>query len=228
MSRSSTVPPAEPAVARSRPGPVSSVEAEARHRRIFEAARALFVAQGLGGTSFDAIAREARVTKRTIYLLYQNKEELFVAVLTDCVDAIANTVRQTADEADFESTLLGIANSYARAQSDPETLAMYRLAISESGRLPAEAREAINLYGEDSALGVVTTLLERAQARGLVRFTSLETFVHLFLDLILAPHFVRWLIGGVHPDGGDKFLAITRFLKATDDLFVVPGRGADR
>jgi AcrR family transcriptional regulator len=212
-------------VVRSRPGPVSSAEAEARHQRILAAARALFVEHGLGGTTFDAIARAARVTKRTIYLLYPNKESLFVAVLIGCVDAIAEAVRRTPDEADFESTLIGIAHSYMRALSDPETLAMYRLAIGENERMPAEVRQAINFYGEHSALGVVTTLLERAQARGLVRFTSLDTFVHLFLDLILTPYFVRWLIGEV-PLDSDKPVAAARFLKATDDLVVLPPDGS--
>jgi AcrR family transcriptional regulator len=227
LSRSAAVPPARPAALRSRPGPVSSAEAEARHQRILTAARALFVLHGLAGTTLDAIAREARVTKRTIYLLYQNKEGLFVAVLSSCVDAIASAVRQTPDEADFESTLIGMAHSYTRALGDPETLAMYRLAIGESARVPAEARQAINFYGEHSALGVVTTLLERAQARGLVRFTSLDTFVQLFLDQILAPHFARWLLGGV-PQGDDKPVAVSRFLKATDDLFIVTDREADK
>lgn len=221
MSRSPAAPPAL-AATRSRPGPISSAEAEARHQRILAAARALFVEHGLGGTSFDAIARAARVTKRTIYLLYQSKEGLFVAALIDCVDAIANAVRRTADAADFESTLTGIARSYELAQSDPETLAMYRLAIGESARMPIAARQAINFYGEHSALGVVTALLERAQARGLVRFTSLDRFVQLFLDLILAPQFTRWVIGSTPVSEDTVPDEVARILRATDDLYELP------
>lgn len=203
---------------RRRPGPVSSAEAAARHRRIIDAARRLFVTSGLGGTSFDAIAREAQVTKRTIYLLYKSKEGLFVAALTDCVDAIANAVSSIPDQQDLTATLIGIATAYARALDTPETLAMYRLAIGESARIPHEARHAINLYGEHSALGVVTVLLQRIEDRGLVRFKSISRFAHLFLDLILAPQFTRWLIGEAPPDSTS---AVSRFLKAADDLFEV-------
>lgn len=218
MPRSKVAVPTKPASGR--PGPVSAAEAETRHQRITTAARTLFVAHGLGGTSLDAIAREAQVTKRTIYLLFHSKEGLFVAALTDCVDAIADTVRRTADAPDLASTLVSIAQAYAQALDNPQTLAMYRLAIGESQRIPLEARQAINLYGEHSALGVVTALLQKAQDRGTVQFESLESFSHLFLDLILTPHFTRWLIGDAPCD--DKHAAVRRFLKATDDLYRTP------
>jgi AcrR family transcriptional regulator len=215
-------PPTAPRTRR-RPGPVSSAEAAARHRHIVDAARRLFVAHGLAGTSFDALAREAQVTKRTIYQLYQNKEGLFVAALSDCVDAIATAVRQTPDQRDLATTLAAIATAYGRALENPETLAMYRLAIGENARIPVEARHAINLYGADSALGVITTLLQRAEERGLVRFRSLSLFAHFYLDLILAPQFCRWLIGEAPPHSD---AAVVRFLKATDDLYLLP-HGAD-
>lgn len=200
-----------------RPGPVNAAEAESRHHRILTAARRLFVAHGLSGTSLDAIARESQITKRTIYLLYQSKEGLFVAALTDCVDAIADAVRRTPDAPNLASTLIGIAEGYAQALDNPETLAMYRIAIGESERIPLEARHAINIYGGHSAQGVVTALLEKAQERGMVKFHSLDIFSHLFLDLILAPHFTQWLVGA--SPSFEKSDAVNRFLKATDDLY---------
>jgi len=213
--------------ARSRPGRVSAEEAAARHRRIIDAARRLFVRDGLGATSINAISRDARITKRTLYLLYGSKECLFVEVLKDCVDAIAAVAREApADSDDLPGLLADIAGRYARALDNPEALAMYRLAIGENARLPPEARSAINLYGAHSALGVVATRLRAAEAGGMVKFVDVDRFAHLFLDLILAPRFTRWLVGdGAPTESPDNDAdAIRRFLRATDDLYRVPRR----
>lgn len=48
-------------------------DAEARQRRIIEAATALFVEQGLAGTSIDQIAAAADVSPQTIYATYRSK-----------------------------------------------------------------------------------------------------------------------------------------------------------
>jgi len=53
-----------------------------RRDAIHSAATTLFLRLGFEGTSMDAIAAEARVSKQTLYRYYQNKETLFVAVLS--------------------------------------------------------------------------------------------------------------------------------------------------
>ncbi len=55
---------------------------QAKRDTIHLAATALFLQLGFEGTSMDAIAAEARVSKQTLYRYYQNKETLFMAVLS--------------------------------------------------------------------------------------------------------------------------------------------------
>ena len=57
-------------------------DAEARQRRIVEAATALFVEQGFGATSIDQIAAAADVSPQTIYATYGSK----AAVLSRAID----------------------------------------------------------------------------------------------------------------------------------------------
>lgn len=66
-------------------------DAEARQRRTVEAATALFVEHGFGGTSIDQIAAAANVSPQTIYATYGSKAGLLsraidVAVLGDFED----------------------------------------------------------------------------------------------------------------------------------------------
>src|SRR6266487_2123992 len=55
--------------------------ATAKRNAIHAAAQGLFLQHGFAGTSMDAIALAANVSKQTLYRYYQNKEALFVAVL---------------------------------------------------------------------------------------------------------------------------------------------------
>ncbi len=49
---------------------------------ILEAAKQLFVKQGFEGTSMDAIANKAGVSKLTVYSHYRDKETLFAAAVS--------------------------------------------------------------------------------------------------------------------------------------------------
>lgn len=58
-----------------------TVRVEERHTRILAAARHLALLQGLRGVTMEAIAREARIAKPTLYSHFASKEEIFVAVM---------------------------------------------------------------------------------------------------------------------------------------------------
>ncbi|RYI13091.1 MAG: TetR/AcrR family transcriptional regulator, partial [Acetobacteraceae bacterium] len=50
-----------------------------RERQIFDAALTVFAAQGYSGTTMDAVAAGAGVTKPTLYSYFPSKESLFQA-----------------------------------------------------------------------------------------------------------------------------------------------------
>lgn len=54
-----------------------------RVRHLLEASRAAFVKDGFDAVSIDAIARNAGVSKETIYRHFPDKEALFRAALDD-------------------------------------------------------------------------------------------------------------------------------------------------
>lgn len=54
--------------------------------RILEAAKQLFLQNGLRGTSMEAIAKEAGVAKPTLYARFPDKEAVFVAIGTAIMD----------------------------------------------------------------------------------------------------------------------------------------------
>lgn len=59
-----------------------------KRRRILDAARLLFVRDGLRGTTMEALARAASVAKPTLYGYFSDKDAVFTALLDDLSDAL--------------------------------------------------------------------------------------------------------------------------------------------
>src|SRR3982074_3758622 len=56
-------------------------EDSAKRRQILDGARTVFLAQGFDAASMGEIARAAGVSKGTLYVYFENKEELFEAIV---------------------------------------------------------------------------------------------------------------------------------------------------
>ncbi|WP_199565409.1 TetR/AcrR family transcriptional regulator [Spongiactinospora rosea] len=71
---------------------------ERKRADILTAATALFVSEGYELTSVDAIAARAKVSKRTVYDHFGDKQTLFQGVLARVHEAVLATVRTAIDE----------------------------------------------------------------------------------------------------------------------------------
>lgn len=61
----------------------------AKREQILEAARKLFLRNGLRGTTMEAIAREARIAKPTLYAHFPDKDAVFLAIVEQLLAAKA-------------------------------------------------------------------------------------------------------------------------------------------
>jgi AcrR family transcriptional regulator len=116
---------------------------ERRRPLVLDAALHLFVKDGYRGTSMDAIATAAGVTKPVLYDCYPSKEELFAALLRreeeQLLSAIASALPQAPAFDDVESLLAeGLGALLEAAQASPDS---WRIVFdSEHGADPAVAR----------------------------------------------------------------------------------------
>lgn len=67
---------------------------DAKKRRILRAARRLLIRRGFSEIILDDVARSAGVAKGTLFLHYENKEELVSAVFADMVDQLGSILDQ--------------------------------------------------------------------------------------------------------------------------------------
>src|SRR5438067_11724014 len=92
-------------------------EAEA----VLAAAEGAFLVHGFRAVSMDAIAREAGVSKATVYAHFANKEELFGAVIARLSERRFHGFSAEAlDPGDIEPSLLTIATLFLDLVLSPE------------------------------------------------------------------------------------------------------------
>ncbi len=72
---------------------------EGTRRRILDAAREIFFAEGFQAANLDDVATRAGIAKGTIYRYFASKAELYVAVLVENAEIFVSHLQQTVDPA---------------------------------------------------------------------------------------------------------------------------------
>jgi AcrR family transcriptional regulator len=138
-----------------------------RAAEILEAALACFAENGFAATRMEDIARRARITKGTIYLYFESKEDLFKNLARQSIGAQIESVTAhvkafEGSSADLLRFVLGTVGHFA---STSDRVVLPKVLLAEAGKFPELAefwrREVI-----DRGLGLFTTIIRRGQARG--------------------------------------------------------------
>ncbi len=130
--------------------------------RILDAATVLFLAEGYGSTSVEAVAARAGVSKRTFYDRFDDKAMLFAAV----VHRIIERIRPPPGVPLLAGTTLtamleNLARLILRAALSPPALALHRLVTAESTRFPELARAVAGDAANAEAVALIGDLVAR-------------------------------------------------------------------
>jgi len=155
-----------------------------KHLQILDTSRRLFLDQGYDASSMDAIAREAGVSKATLYAHFDSKEALFAALIKEECRAITDRIWPLdIDPADVEGTLRRVAENITAVFLDQRGLAIHRVIIAEAGKFPELGRifwEA----GPQTLNHRLGGFLGEATARGLLDVADPELAAIQFLSLV--------------------------------------------
>lgn len=101
---------------------------------ILAAAQKLFTRSGFEGTSMDAIAQTAGVSKLTVYSHFGDKDSLFrEAAQTCCGELMPEQVFDFQPGADLRTALGAIALAHARVLANEELAALFRAVLGDCG-----------------------------------------------------------------------------------------------
>ena len=150
-----------PAAAR-KGGRPSRTEAELLGERILDVATALFFTAGYGATTIEAVAKRARISKRTFYHRFDDKASLLRAVVDRTIDRMRPPARVPLLEgASLQEVLERLAALILQAALSPPAIALHRLIVAESARFPALAAIVIEQGGTGEAIRLIAGVLER-------------------------------------------------------------------
>lgn len=104
---------------------------------ILQAAKRLFTTQGFDGTSMDAIAAAAGVSKLTVYSHYQDKERLFVAAVECvCQEQMPPEIFLADLKGPLRRQLLTIARAFFSLVTSEEAIAVHRTIVANAQQSP--------------------------------------------------------------------------------------------
>ena len=143
-----------------------------RERQILDAALKVFAATGYSGTTMDAVAVEAGVTKPTLYSYFPSKESLFQAMMLGKRDLMLDVFAHPSRKG-MVADLVNFAWTYAETVMRPDMLSLARLIIGEVGRFP-EIGRAYQASGPDHLLRGIMRYLEAQRGAGRLVFDDAE------------------------------------------------------
>jgi AcrR family transcriptional regulator len=162
--------------------------------RILDAAFAAFMKSGYATASTLEIATRARVSKRELYALVGNKQEMLIACISERAKRfdVPADMPVLRDRETLEQVLASLGTKLVREITDPKVIAVFRLAIAEAVQAP-EVALALDSIGREASRAALRKIMAEAQASGLLggrpaklaeQFTGL-LWGHLMVSLLL-------------------------------------------
>ena len=170
-------------------------EEAAVRQRILEAAFAAFMKGGYAAASTLEIATRARVSKRELYALVGNKQEMLIACISERAKRfdVPADLPSLRDRETLERVLASFGTKLVREVSDPTVIAVFRLAIGEAVQAPEVAR-ALDSRGRDASRAALRKIMAEALVSGLLAGRPAE-LAEQFAGLLWRDLMVSLLLG---------------------------------
>jgi TetR/AcrR family transcriptional repressor of mexJK operon len=189
----------------------------AKRQAILEAAKLMFLSRGYDGSSMDAIAAEAGVSKLTVYSHFTDKETLFsAAVKAKCEEQLPEPVFALPEDAPIEKVLLNIARGFHGLVNSRESIELHRIMVTQATQNPKLSQMFFEA-GPQRVLDEMEHLLRKADQSGKLRVPSPHTAAEHFFSLIKGGDHFRLLIGCCGPQEGED---AERHVQEVVDLFL--------
>src|SRR5258706_2768741 len=110
--------------------------------QIMEGAGRVFATMGFDAASMSDVAREANVSKATLYVYFQNKQQLFAAICAEKRDRSIGEMTALLDVTKpLEAALSTFLSEMVKRVTQPFVVSAHRIVISVAERMPEIGRE---------------------------------------------------------------------------------------
>jgi len=151
---------------------------DARPQELLDAALSLFVEKGFAATRSEEVAARAGVSKGTLYLYFQSKEELLKAVIRHTLSADIAQGRETllSHQGPAAEALTELLPAWWETVYDSPSSGVFKLVITEVRNFP----EIAEFYAKEvvqPGADVIAKLIQRGVASGEFRALDLPSAV---------------------------------------------------
>jgi TetR/AcrR family transcriptional regulator, mexJK operon transcriptional repressor len=184
---------------------------------ILAAAKRAFLANGYGAACMDMIAREAGVSKATVYAHFAGKEELFGAVMgRECERYFARFSAGELDPHDVRGSLAVLGRRFLDLVLSPDAIALHRIIVAEVSRFPALG-QVFWQAGPERERVQIEGFLRSAVAAGALSLADPRRGAEQFVALVRGDIHLRQLLR-LDPEPGDREIAAAA--AAAADTFI--------
>jgi TetR/AcrR family transcriptional regulator, mexJK operon transcriptional repressor len=193
-----------------------------KRQLVLDAAASLFMAQGYGAVSMDAIARAAGVSKATLYAYFSSKDQLFATIIGEaCRQNIAVSNFLPGGETDLQAALTTFAVNTLRFLLEERSLAIHRVVISESVRFP-ELGRAFYDNGPGVFRRVFGDWLAQQTAAGRLSVPDPSQAADQFIGLLRGGLYLRATLGLTPPTEAEVDAAVSSAVAAFVRAYAPP------
>ena len=188
-----------------------STEEGAVRERILEAAFEAFMKSGYAAASTLEIASRAHVSKRELYSLIGNKQQMLIACIAERSGRRLTVPAELPVPRDRETlgqVLTAFGTQLLREVSDPVVIAVFRLAIAEVTQAPEVAR-ALDSIGRETTRAALRKIMSQAQESGLLDGRPAE-LAEQFAGLLWRDLLVGLMLGVTERPGPREIAARAR------------------
>jgi len=167
--------------------------------RVLNAAFAAFMEKGYTGTSTLEIATRAKVSKRELYQICDDKGGLLREAIAERAERmrLPLDLPPAKDREGLAATLRAFGIATLRGVCDPAVRAVFRLVISESVQTPEIARALQG--GRASSRAALARTFSKAQADGLIGAGDPAMMAFDFLALLIGDLMMQMLLRLTEP-----------------------------
>jgi AcrR family transcriptional regulator len=197
----------------------TAAEDSAKRRQIVQGAREIFLAKGFDAASMSDIARSAGVSKGTLYVYFENKEQLFQAIVhEECLVHAERAFDLDPDNHDVEALLTRVGSAFLGFLCSPEKASALRTVIAIADRMPEIGRV---FYETGPAVGIakLADYLKAQNEAGVLAVDDCTVAAAQFLDACQSTLFKPVLFNFSAPPHADAIkhvvgIAVRTFLRA--------------
>jgi TetR/AcrR family transcriptional regulator, mexJK operon transcriptional repressor len=188
-------------IASSNPGPGRPKDLEKR-AAILNAAKLLFPKLGFEGTSMDAIAAQAGVSKLTVYNHFNDKDTLFVeAVKEKCEQQMPAELFDVAPQGPIRNNLMIIAHSFFELITSHESIGLMRMMAAEGREGGSKLATLFWEAGPKRTVAAFEVFLRHATEVGLLDVSDPHRTAGHFFCLLKGEIHMRLMVGCSEPYG---------------------------